>query len=292
MGYGMGINLRGRAVGAVLLGAAAGMLALPGSALAEEGPDKVIANDCAATLEGEPGEPLTADAGALVQAPGVVTVGLGSSSDGTNGEKEPLVKLPVTDTLDGLGVTETPVVSDAAGTVCDGAKTTVNTLGNAVQGVVPGDDLTEQPPGEDPPDEEEPPGEEDPPGDEQPPGESPGNGNGAGSAIEPIVTGPGAGNLGGFDDGEVLQLLGNSFGSLGVIALPPAAELGPPVTAPDINAPSPGDKGPAERSKESGTVQAAPAGDQQNRLPLLLAVIALAVVATLLSRTLYRRKSL
>lgn len=281
----MGIDLRGRVACAVLAGVATGMLALPATAFAAQGPDNVVANSCAATVEGQRGEPLTVDAGALLQEPGVVTVGLGTASDGTDGAAQPLATVPVSDTLNGLGVSRTPVLSDAAGSLCDGAKTTLNAVGDTVQTTLPGDDATETPSEDAPPAEDTP-----PPDSPNRPGQEPGTDSSPDSAVSPLVLDT-ADTQGTTSGGAVLtHLLDNSFDSLRAISLESMLTFGPPIQAPDVNAAIPGGN-PVAHAAEPGDARALLAGEQE-RLPLLLAVIALALVATLLSRTLYRRKAL
>lgn len=274
-----------RGFGAVVACAVAGALALPGVAHAAEGPDPVLVGDCAATLDDSgaaPGaRPLTVDVGAGAEAPGVVTVGLGSTSKGTNGHDDPLLTAPAGDTLDGLGVTSTPVVSNVAAGVCDAVKPVVNDVGTAVQTLVPIDDITEPasgaPPGRLPPEEESP---------DDPPGEAPGGDRNPGGGVSPVGTGPGVGVAAGFGGlgasggSDLPTVLDGSLDALGEITLPPAVAIDPPVRAPGLN----------DRAKESGTAQAVPAAGTQDRLPLLLAVIALAAAAVALGKTLHDRR--
>lgn len=296
-----------RRISGVTVSAVVLALGIAGNAVAAEGPDDVIVNDCDATLAGaEEGKPITLDAGALVQAPGVLTVGLGSEASGTNGDEEPLLVLPVADATEATNLNDAQLVKDTTGTVCgtvvDGAaKPAVNTLSATAQSALPGDDLI-APPGDDdgngdgdgdgdnngdgegtpPPEDPDGPGTQ-PPGSEQP-GDQPGSG------ITPIGFGPGSSGLGGINRGIQFAALNNAFDTLGSLALPPAA-VGPPVQAPDLGTPKPGEQPPAPRAQDSGTAQAVPASNEQDRLPLLLAVIALAVAVLALSKTWFARKS-
>lgn len=286
----MGTRMLRRGSGAVLLGAAVCALALPVAAHAEEGPDPIISGDCAATFahpDDADGTPLTADAGAAAEAPGVLTVGTGSESVGTNKHAEPLVTLAASDTLDAVGVSGTPVVSDTASGVCRVAKPVVNGAGGAVQDIVPGDDVTE--PGEDGPAEAL--SSDNQPSDTPVSETSTENEDAPDTdgAVSTVSATEGADEPDESSEVDLSAALDDSFETVGAITLPPAV-TGSPVHAPDLT-PDQGEEGPAERANESGNVQAVPSNDSPQRLPLLLAVIALAVVVTALSKSFYSRQS-
>ena len=114
------------------------VLAAPGVASAD--PSPTLGGDCAATLQnGQARDAKTGlllDAGAPLNAPDRLTVGLDSSSRNTNGSA-PLLTLPVGDTVKALGIGDVPVVGDlAAKGVCPPAQGVVNTVGGVTQGVV------------------------------------------------------------------------------------------------------------------------------------------------------------
>ncbi|NBH04742.1 hypothetical protein GTY80_16000, partial [Amycolatopsis sp. SID8362] len=117
--------------------AASAALAMPGVASADTSP--TLGGDCTATLQdGQARDAKTGlvlDAGAPLNAPNQLSVGLDSTSRNTNGTA-PLLTLPVGDTVRALGIGDVPVVGDAAAKgVCPAAQGTVNTVGNITQGV-------------------------------------------------------------------------------------------------------------------------------------------------------------
>lgn len=303
----MASRLSRRGSGAVAVGVVACALALPATAHAAEGPDPIIAGSCAATFDDDAASvasPLTVDAGAAAEAPGVLTVGLGTESEGTNGHRDPLLAVPASDTLDALGVTSTPVVSDASTGACEAAKPAGNGAGATVQHLVPIDDVTAPGPGA--PAGGQPPGDESPdnptgetPDDETPSDGTPGDPD-PGGAVDPIALGPGLsgfgefggfGASGGFGAVDVPSVLGGSLDALGTITLPPTVLIDSPVRAPDLNSPAPEGGSPDDQAKASGSAQAIPSGTL-DRLPLLLAVVALALVEAALSKTLHGRQTL
>ncbi|MFE0019990.1 hypothetical protein [Amycolatopsis sp. NPDC059021] len=261
--------------------AMAGALAFPGQASAADKPDPTLGGDCAATLQnGKQGSGLTLDAGAPLAAPGALTVGLDSTSKAKDG-KNPLLTLPVGDTVKALRVGEVPAVGDlAAKGVCPAGQGLVNTVGDTTQGLLRG---VTQPPGPTPPGPQPPgpqPPSPKPPAPPVPPG--PGNpGSNPGNHLDPVVVGPGgAGGPGG---------IGDSIAGLGAgLVLPANFSQAPVITqvvpgqVPDAHVPT--------VDQKPGTAQALPTAMPPAKLPMLLAVLALAVVAAALVRAWIRRK--
>ncbi|WP_199428916.1 hypothetical protein [Qaidamihabitans albus] len=238
--------------------------------------EPVVDGSCGATLAEKSGQPLEVDAGALVNAPGTLDVGLGSQSDS-------LVALPVKDTVDGLGVSRVDPVAEPAERLCDTGQNVVNGAARPLQALLAGgEEPTEPEPGA--PDDPAP-GEPGEPGPDTPaPGEpeQPPAGNGAPEGGTP------AGGSGG-PVGTLAQAGGLT--ALDPLTVPPGAmaELPePPARAPDLGQPDAGQD--ADASGESGTVEAMPAGNTPERLPVLLAVVALALVLAALVRTWRRRQ--
>lgn len=239
-------------------------LAAPPSAYAD--PSPTLGGDCAATLQNSDARSgsngLLLDAGAPLNAPNQLTVGLDSSAKNTNGSA-PLLTLPVGDVVKSLGVGEVPVVGDAAATtVCPAAQGTVNTLGNATQGLVGG--VGSPPPSN--------PGPNPPAPGPNPPGTPPGNSTG------PVTTGPGGAGL----PGDAIS------GIFSNAALLPGSLVQAPVIAQVI--PGTGGGVPTVDEQKSGSAQALPAIAPPAKLPMLLAVLALAIVAAALVRAWMRRK--
>src|SRR5437764_14493944 len=90
------------------------------AASADRGP--TLNGDCAATLQNDPAgsanSGLLLDAGAPLNAPDRLTLGLDSTAKQTNGGN-PLLSLPLGDTVRALGLGDAPVVGDvAANAVC------------------------------------------------------------------------------------------------------------------------------------------------------------------------------
>jgi hypothetical protein len=251
-------------------------LGFPGSAAA----DDTLSGDCATTLHGARTQGLALDLGAPLNLPGLLTIGLDSRSGGSREEaKAPLVSLPVGDTVQALGVGDLPAVDG----VCTTAQGLVNGVGDTTQNLLGGGDTTKPPgnPGTPAPPTTPPPGT---PGNPVPPG-SPGgtpspNPGGSTNPVtsNPIVLDAGVSVAGVFVNGAFLP------GGLGSSVIIPIA---PPAEAPNI-----GGVGvpPVVIADRSGTAQALPAtNNAPARLPLLLAVLALAVVAAALIRTWFRR---
>ncbi|MGI6871316.1 hypothetical protein [Amycolatopsis sp. 3B14] len=248
-------------------------LAAPG-AFAEEA-DPALAGSCGATLRDEPGDALTLDVGAPLDRPGVLTVGTGSEPAPTGpDQRDPLLALPVADLAKALGVGDAPVVGDlAAEQLCPGVQGTVNTLSAATQSVVSGEPL-------DPPSSPAPgqpaPGEP-APGAPQP-----------GQDVTPAPTLPAA-------NGGIVPA---SFVVGGLPAGSGIAPLTPPLSAliqPGVVPPAapglvpPAGTQPPLVTQNSGTAEAMPSSAAPARLPLIIAVFALAVVAAALTRAWMRR---
>ncbi|WP_020642482.1 hypothetical protein [Amycolatopsis balhimycina] len=234
--------------------------------------DPTLGGDCQATLQngaartGSTG--LLLDAGAPLNAPNQLTIGLDSSSRNTNGSA-PLLTLPVGDTVKALGIGEVPVVGDvAAQGVCPAAQGTVNAVGDLTQGVagqLPPLPLPPNPP------QPAPPGPV-PPGPTPPhPGPNPPGGH-----TGPIITGPGNAALPGDSISGVFTHAALLPGSL--------------VQAPVIAQVIPGQQVPTVDEQRSGTAEALPGVTPPAKLPMLLAVLALAIVAAALVRAWIRRK--
>ncbi|MEW2507185.1 MULTISPECIES: hypothetical protein [unclassified Amycolatopsis] len=265
---------------AVALPVLSAALALPATASAD--PSPTLDGDCSATLQnGKSGNGLSLDAGAPLNAPNQLTVGLDSKakqSDGSN----PLFTLPVGDVVRGLGVGEVPVVGDAAtNAVCPLAQNTANGVGNATQSLVGGVTApivppTGNPPGGNPPGT--PPGT--PPGGPGGPG-GPGQPGAPGSSLDPVITG--SGDLSGLD--SIAGIFTNAA------MLPSGLVQAPPVITQVIPGQLPADQVPTVDAKKSGTAQALPAVTPPAKLPMLIAVLALAIVAAALVRAWLRRKT-
>jgi hypothetical protein len=241
-------------------------LAAPGVASAD--PSPTLGGDCAATLQnGQARDAKTGlllDAGAPLNAPDRLTVGLDSSARNTNGSA-PLLTLPVGDTVRALGIGEVPVVGDAtAKAVCPVAQNTVNGVGNLTQGVtgqLPPLPLPPAPPAPNPP-------QPNPP---VPPGRTP-----PGDSTGPVQTGAGGAGL----PGDAIS------GIFTNAALLPGSLVQAPVIAQII----PGEQVPTVDEQKSGTAEALPGVTPPAKLPMLLAVLALAIVAAALVRAWIRRK--
>nr|WP_206784301.1 hypothetical protein [Amycolatopsis sp. MtRt-6] len=242
--------------------AASAALAAP--AVAETSP--TLGGSCEATLQQGSASGLTLDAGAPLNAPNQLTVGLDSSSRNTNGSK-PLLTLPVGDTVKALGIGQVPVVGDAAAKgVCPAAQGTVNAIGGLTQGVTGELPPLPLPPGPNPP-------QPAPPGPTPPnPGPNP-----PGSSTGPVVTGPGNAGL----PGDAIS------GIFTNAALLPGSLVQAPVIAQII----PGQQVPPPTvdAQRSGTAEALPGVTPPAKLPMLLAVLALAIVAAALVRAWIRR---
>ncbi|GAB3574104.1 hypothetical protein GCM10027445_34500 [Amycolatopsis endophytica] len=275
----MGKNARRAGVVGLVLGASTALSA-PG-ALAEEA-DPALAGSCEATLQGGSGQALTLDAGAPLNLPGVITVGTGSDSAPTGpGQRDPLLSLPVADLADALNVGDTPVVGDlATDQVCPGLQNTVNALSTATQSIAGGEQLDPPPPG----DQETPPADENPaPGTPDPGTPAPG-----GPAPAPDTPVPGA-------EGGVVPVSfvpADFFAGSGLTAVTPPLDA---LIQPGAVAPAaPGLVPPPETepplvTQNSGTAEAMPESAAPARLPLIIAVFALALVAAALTRAWMRR---
>jgi hypothetical protein len=247
-------------------------IALPGTAAAD--PSPTVGGDCPATLQnGKAGQGLTVDAGAPLNAPNRLTVGLDSKSKQTDGQNN-LLNLPVGDVVRTLGVGEVPIVGDAASnTVCPLVQGAANGVGNTTQGLIGGVQGT-------PPGGGNPPGPGKPgPGQPGPGQPGPGNPNPGGSSLDPVATGP----------GDVLSGLDTISGVFTNAAMLPASFVQAPVITQVIPGKVP-DQPPTVDEKKSGSAQALPAVTPPARLPMLIAVLALAVVAAALVRAWLRRK--
>ncbi|MEV6895771.1 hypothetical protein [Amycolatopsis sp. NPDC051372] len=270
------ITTLGIAVAMPVLSAA---LALPATASAD--PSPTLDGDCSATLQnGKSGNGLSLDAGAPLNAPDRLTVGLDSKAKQSDGNN-PLFTLPVGDVVRGLGVGEVPVVGDATtNAVCPLAQNTANGVGNTTQSLVGGvtAPVVPAPPTDNPPDDN-PPGT--PPG--TPPGGpgGPGQPGAPGSSLDPVITG--SGDLSGLD--SIAGIFTNAA------MLPSGLVQAPPVITQVIPGQLPADQVPTVDAKKSGTAEALPAVTPPAKLPMLIAVLALAIVAAALVRAWLRRKT-
>jgi hypothetical protein len=248
--------------------AASAALAAPGVASAD--PSPTLGGDCAATLQNGQARSgtngLLLDAGAPLNSPDRLTVGLDSSAKNTNGSA-PLLNLPVGDTVRALGIGDVPVVGDAAAkAVCPTAQGAVNAVGNTTQGILQdaGAPPLPLPPGEPPAPPQPNPPNPTPPG-QTPPGDSTG----------PVTSGPGGAGL----PGDAIS------GIFTNAALLPGSLVQAPVIAQII----PGEQVPTVDEQKSGTAEALPGVTPPAKLPMLLAVLALAIVAAALVRAWIRR---
>ncbi|MEU8631016.1 hypothetical protein AB0C38_02530 [Amycolatopsis sp. NPDC048633] len=245
--------------------AASAALVAPGVASAD--PSPTLGGDCSATLQNGQARDaktgLVLDAGAPLNAPNRLTVGLDSSAKNTNGSA-PLLTLPVGDTLRALGVGDVPVVGDAAAkAVCPAAQGVVNTVGGVTQGVADELPPLPLPPAPNPP-------QPNPPA-PTPPGQTP-----PGDSTGPVTSGPGNAGLPG---DAISGIFTNS-------ALLPGSLIQAPVIAQII----PGQQVPTVDEQRSGSAEALPGVTPPAKLPMLLAVLALAIVAAALVRAWIRRK--
>jgi len=243
--------------------AASAALAAPGVASAQTSP--TLGGSCEATLQQGSSNGLVLDAGAPLNAPNQLTVGLDSSSRNTDGSA-PLLSLPLGDTVKALGIGQVPLVGDAAAKgVCPAAQGTVNAVGGLTQGVA--SQLPPPPPQPPNPPQPAPPGPTPPNPAPTPPGSSTG----------PVVSGPGNAGL----PGDAIS------GIYTNAALLPGTLVQAPVIAQII----PGQQVPPPTvdTQKSGTAEALPAVTPPAKLPMLLAVLALAIVAAALVRAWIRR---
>lgn len=246
-------------------------LAFPMTATAAEGPSPTLSGECDSTLQnGKSGNGLVLDAAAPLGSSEVVTVGLDSKAKTAEGRK-PLLSLPVGDLVKTTGLTDNAVGDLAAQGVCKPAQGTVNAVGNLTQGVADELPLPEipEPPKPEPPNPEPPKPE--------PPKPGPGQPGGPGSEL-PVETGPGSSTgIGGDSIAGVISnaaLLPGSFVQAPVITEIVPGEVPPPTVD----------------EKDTGNAQAVQAPVAPAKLPLLLAVLALAVVAAALVRAWLRGK--
>ncbi|RSN58973.1 hypothetical protein DMH01_23570 [Amycolatopsis sp. WAC 04182] len=243
-------------------------LAFPMTATAAEEPNPTLSGDCAATLQnGKSADGLVLDAGAPLNSPEALTVGLDSKAKTAQGRK-PLLSLPVGDLVRPTGLTDNAVGDLAAQGVCKPAQGTVNALGNLTQDVTKDVPPVVQPPSPRPPEDPKPP---------QPPTPGPGQPGGPGSEL-PVQTGPGSST--GIGGDSIAGLISNA-------ALLPGSFVQAPVITEIIPGEVPP---PTVDEKDAGNAQAIQAPVAPAKLPLLLAVLALAVVAAALVRAWLRGK--
>ncbi|MDQ7809998.1 hypothetical protein Q5425_40265 [Amycolatopsis sp. A133] len=255
--------------------AASAALAAPGPASAATSP--TLGGDCQATLQNGGSTGLLLDAGAPLNAPNQLTVGLDSGSRNTNGTA-PLLTLPLGDTVKALGIGRLPLVGDlTAQGVCPVAQHTVNAVGGLTQGLAA--ELPPPlplPPGPNPP-EPAPPGPN-PPGPNPPSPNPPSPGpNPPGSSIGPVLTGQGSAGLPGDAISGIFTNAALLPGNL--VQVPVIAQIIPGQQIPP----------PTVDAQKSGTAEALPGVTPPAKLPMLLAVLALAVVAAALVRAWIRR---
>ncbi|MCU1687232.1 MAG: hypothetical protein JWQ81_7971 [Amycolatopsis sp.] len=243
------------AIGFLLAASAA--LVLPASASADE----TLSGSCSTTLQGARSDGLVLDLGAPLNLPGKLTIGLDSAGGARQDSASPALSLPVGDTVRALGLGGAPLV----GGTCDAAQGLVNGVGDTTQKLLGG--KTRTPPIY--------PG----PGKPTPP-TGPG-----GSSPAPGGTGPGS--------NDVIPAGNTVLGSITGALLPTTLTTAGPLVV-GLAAPAPGlvkvDPAPAVVSDKSTNVQALPTANAPERLPLILAVLLLAVVAAALIRTWMRRK--
>ncbi|WP_019810949.1 hypothetical protein [Saccharomonospora halophila] len=261
-------------------GAALAVLVLgwSGTAAAATGPvvsGPVVSGDCPATVSGEDGSPLTVDVGALLNADGTLAVGLGARSEAP-------VALPVADAVSELDLDDLGVASDAVEDLCGTGQDTVNAVTEPVQETLPGHQ-PENPETEDPPpgesDEDQPnsPGGTNPPTDEEDPAGGAGDPDGADDGGTTTGTPQGAGAL----------VLADGWGGATEWDMPDAPGTGRDVAVPPPATVPPNDAG---RGHVTDRASAADEADALDRLPLLVAVAAVAFVGTTLAQTWVRRR--
>jgi hypothetical protein len=243
-------------------------LALPMSASADQA-DPALAGSCGATLQNGSGQALTLDAGAPVNAPGVVTLGTGSDS-ATIGpaQHKPLLALPLADAVKALNLGALPVVGDTATTViCPGAQNTVNALSATTQSLIAGKPKEPAPPAGTP-------------GPKPPAPQPP-----AQPVPAPVV--PSSATS---DTGATTEFVSYP---LGFTAPAPVSDLSALIGTGAVVPAAPGVvpfSGTSPVAQESGTAQAMPvASTAPAKLPLLLAAVALALVAAALAQVWLRR---
>ncbi|MER7858507.1 hypothetical protein ABTX61_05350 [Amycolatopsis japonica] len=245
-------------------------LAFPMTATAAEEPSPTLSGDCGSTLQnGKSADGLVLDAGAPLGSSEALTVGLDSKAKTAEGRK-PLLSLPVGDLVKTTGLTDNAAGDLVAQGVCKPAQGAVNAVGNLTQGVVeeiPG--VPEIPPGPKPPNPEPPKPE--------PPKPGPGQPGGPGSEL-PVETAPGSST--GIGGDSIAGLISNA-------ALLPGSFVQAPVITEIIPGEVPP---PTVDEKDAGNAQAVQAPVAPAKLPLLLAVLALAVVAAALVRAWLRGK--
>jgi hypothetical protein len=252
------------AIGFLLAVSAA--LTIPANASADE----TLSGSCATTLQGARSEGLVLDLGAPLNLPGKLTVGLDSATGARQDKGAPTLSLPVGDTVRALGVGGVPLV----GGVCDAAQGLVNGVGDTTQELLGGEKPT-PPPGA-------------PPGKPTPP--TPPTAPGGPTAPAPGQTPPGSTDVVGSDvNGSVLgEIAGAAFiPTTLTTAGPLVVGLAAPGSTPSLVKVGPP---PVVIANSSGNAQALPASNAPERLPLILAVLMLAVVAAALIRTWVRRK--
>lgn len=236
------------------------------TATAAEEPSPTLSGDCGSTLQnGKSGNGLTADVGAPLGSSEVLTVGLDSKAKTAEGRK-PLLSLPVGDLVKTTGLTDNAAGDLVAQGVCTPAQGAVNAVGNLTQGVA--DELpvpeVPKPPKPEPPKPE-------------PPKPGPGQPGGPGSEL-PVETAPGSST--GIGGDSIAGLISNA-------ALLPGSFVQAPVITEIIPGEVPP---PTVDEKDTGNAQAIQAPVAPAKLPLLLAVLALAVVAAALVRAWLRGK--
>ncbi|WP_222844510.1 hypothetical protein [Saccharomonospora sp. CUA-673] len=278
---------------------ALGSLGIGGVASAQEDAEpEFIRGECASTLKGEDGEPLTLDTLAAINGgEGLAGIGTGEGSDA-------LVTLPVKELLAGLGINRAEVVVDSLGQICDTAQSTANTTVNALRAPTTPDEPEPEPepapePAPEPQPEPDPaPPEDDPetpaPGDGGPGDDAPGDGAGGetpdGLDLAAPAPDPGAAA----SPLEDIEIPGGPQ-TPPEAELPPGADLDVPEApvGPGMDSPEQGNR-PGEQenaARKSGTAQALPQAGERDRAPLVLSVAALLVVIGALSRAWIARKN-
>lgn len=265
------------AVGAFVI-ACVGAVGMPGLAGAADSSVPTAAGSCAATMATADTDDLTVDAGAPLGTPGVLDIGLGSSAQGTGGaDDQTLVSLPVGDTVDALGVAEVSAVAEPLTEGCESVKATLNSVGEQAQKVLwvskpaavepaPSDDPSE--PSENNTDNTDDSGTD---GTDDPP-VADGSVPGISEGVTPVsyVTTPQPASA---------PLPAAPLATVDISALPPAP------TDLDLHS-----RDQASGDGNVGRGDALPVSDQaESRIPFLLAVALIAVVAAVLIRRLMAR---
>lgn len=226
-------------------------------------PKPAVLGDCDATLAGADGEAITVDAGAVLDQAGTLDVGLGSTAQSGS-----LITLPVEDAVELLGADDAGALTEVAADGCETVKLALNSTAISTQSLLPGGDEPNQP-GENTPE----PGN---PGDD--PADNPGEeaDGDAGESVQGYTQEPA---------GPRFSPVGYSMpmaGALPEVRLPPIEAMGTLPFGPSLGMDP---RSPRGDQHNSGLAESLPLStDRTTKVPYVLAVITLAVVAATLVR--------